>query len=104
MTLQVRFDPAAVDEAQAARDWYDDASPGLGADFVDELWQTIEQVQRWPVLAPRLEVEGASGEARRAPLRRFPFGVIYVALDDTLWVVAVAHARRRPGYWQDRAR
>jgi hypothetical protein len=104
VTLQVRFDPAAVDEARAARDWYDDASPGLGADFIGELWRTIEQLVRWPVLGPRLELDRVSEDVRRAPLRRFPFGVIYVVVDDIVWVVAVAHARRRPGYWRDRAR
>lgn len=104
MTLQVRFDPAAVGEARAARDWYNDASPGLGADFIDELWRTIEQVRRWPALAPRLALEGVSDEMRRAPLRGFPFGVIYVVFGDVLWVVAVAHAWRRPGYWRSRTR
>lgn len=104
MTLQVRFDPAAVDEARAAREWYDEASAGLGVDFLDELWWTIEQVVRWPALAPRLELGRESEEVRRAPLRRFPFGAISIVIDDVLWVVAVAHARRRPGYWRGRAR
>jgi toxin ParE1/3/4 len=103
VTPKVRFDPAAVAEARAARDWYNTASPGLGADFVSEMWRTIDQVRQWPALSSRLEVEGVSDEVRRAPLRRFPFGVIYLVRADALWVVAVAHARRRPGYWRGRA-
>lgn len=97
MTLRVRFDLAAFDEARAARNWYTTRVLG-SADFVAEMWWTIEQVRWWPDLAPRLELEGVSAEVRRAPLRRFPFGVIDLVLDDTVWVVALAHARRRPGY------
>jgi hypothetical protein len=57
-------------------------------------------VRQRPALADRLALEGVSEEVRRAPLRRFPFGVIYVVMEDIFWVVAVAHARRRPGYWR----
>jgi hypothetical protein len=102
VTLQVRFDPQAVDELRAARDWYDEANPGLGGDFVDEVWRVIERIVKWPALAPCLLVSGSSHEVRRAPLRQFPFGVIYLVLDDVLWVVAIAHGRRRPGYWRER--
>ena len=39
---------------------------------------------------------------RRLMLTRFPYALIYSATDDLLHVVAVAHARRRPGYWRPR--
>lgn len=32
----------------------------------------------------------------------FPYRVVYFVDDDWLTVVAVAHAKRRPGYWRDR--
>lgn len=32
-------------------------------------------------------------------VRRFPFGVIYQPRGEQLVVIAVAHQRRRPGYW-----
>ena len=43
--------------------------------------------------------------AGRAPLllRRFPFAIGYVVEDDTVTVLAIAHLRRRPGYWLRRA-
>ena len=44
------------------------------------------------------------GGRRRWLLTRFPFAVVYrVAADDSIRVLAVAHHRRRPGYWQARA-
>jgi hypothetical protein len=35
-------------------------------------------------------------------LKRFPFGILYVATVDEIVVLAVMHLRRRPGYWQGR--
>ena len=39
---------------------------------------------------------------RRARLRHFPFSVLYVSQADQVWVVAVAHGSRKPGYWARR--
>jgi hypothetical protein len=41
---------------------------------------------------------------RKYVLQRFPFAVAYLVLDDTLVVLAVAHGKRRPGYWLARLR
>ncbi len=35
-------------------------------------------------------------------LRTFPIKLIYAVRDDALLLVAVFHARRRPGYWLER--
>lgn len=36
--------------------------------------------------------------------RRFPYAVIYVVRSECVLVVAVQHAKRRPGYWKRRLR
>jgi hypothetical protein len=35
-------------------------------------------------------------------LEDFPFAILYVALPSTVWIVAVMHLKREPGYWQRR--
>jgi hypothetical protein len=35
-------------------------------------------------------------------LSAFPFSIIYWVTDDAIIVLAVAHHRRRPGYWRGR--
>jgi mRNA-degrading endonuclease RelE of RelBE toxin-antitoxin system len=35
-------------------------------------------------------------------VRRYPFRIIYLIQVDRIWIVAVAHLSRRPGYWSDR--
>ncbi|MSP63343.1 MAG: hypothetical protein EXR72_23970 [Myxococcales bacterium] len=51
----------------------------------------------WPDLPADLDV-------RRRVIERFPLTVVYLVRDDTLIIVAVAHQRRRPGYWMQRLR
>jgi toxin ParE1/3/4 len=43
-------------------------------------------------------------ELRRFVMRRFPFSIVYYIVDDIVRVVAVAHGKRRPGYWRVRLR
>jgi toxin ParE1/3/4 len=52
-----------------------------------------EAPRRWPVYL---------GGTRRYLLRRFPFFVVFRDAGDSVQIVALAHARRRPGYWLGR--
>jgi len=40
--------------------------------------------------------------ARRVLVRGFPFALVYLELAEEIRVIAVAHAKRRPGYWRRR--
>ena len=35
-------------------------------------------------------------------IEQFPFSLLYINRPDYVWVVAIAHASRKPGYWKDR--
>lgn len=93
----VRFHPEALAEADEAAGYYEARKPDLGRDFrkaIEVAVRKIEQApERWPPLTQR---------TRRFRLRRFPYAVIYAILPDRISVVAVAHDKRRPGYWKDR--
>lgn len=41
---------------------------------------------------------------RRLPMARFPYSIVYSIEPDAVWILAVAHQRRRPDYWKDRGR
>jgi tRNA (Thr-GGU) A37 N-methylase len=34
--------------------------------------------------------------------REFPYSVVYLEQLDCVWIVAVMHAKRKPGYWRER--
>lgn len=96
----VRFHIAAREEAVAAAAWYEQRELGLGQEFVDELERTIEAIAEAPESWP---VSPDDPRARRILLARFPYSVVYVvsSVGDVV-VAAVAHEKRRPGFWRAR--
>jgi len=94
---EVRFHPAAVDELSAAFDWYLERSPAAASSFLDQFEQAISRLMKSPDTWPRHK-----HGTRRYILRLFPFQVIYLVGRDTIEVVAVAHDKRKPGYWAPR--
>lgn len=93
----MRYLPRARDDVLAAVEFYEAEAPGLGADFLAMLRHAIDVVSSTPEIGSRY----AAG-TRRIILQRFPFSLIYEITPDQLLVVAVAHHRRRPDYWQQR--
>ena len=73
---------------------YEFEVPGLGLDFGEEVQRVMELLLENPQLGATVE-----GEIRHFVLRRFPFSVIYAAVGQTIYVLAVAHG---PGYWKSR--
>jgi len=87
-------------EAEAAVRWYNERVAGLGDDFREELVAGVDRVAEAPLIWP---FSAYDPRARRFLLSRFPYSIIYVvdAAGDVT-VAAVAHAKRRPGYWRQR--
>ena len=61
--------------------------------FAEALDKISSAPLRWPTT-----VAGA----RRVRLDGFPYSVVYGLLGDRAIVLAVAHEKRRPGYWRRR--
>lgn len=41
-------------------------------------------------------------EYRRSLMPRFPYSEVYRITDEQIVILAIAHLRRRPGYWRNR--
>ena len=91
------FHPEAVVEVDDAVVWYLEGSLRAAEAFVDEPEHGVLAVQEAPKRWPFFE-----GNFRRYLLRRFPFYIVYREKEESIDVVAVAHGRRRPGYWRAR--
>lgn len=96
---RLRFHRAASAEAEAAVRWYNERVPGLGNDFRAELEAAVGRVMEGPLVWP---ISRYDPRTRRHLLSRFPYSIVYVVRGDDVTVAAVAHAKRRPGYWRDR--
>ena len=94
----IEFHPEALLEARAAVAWYAERSLGAAEALMTEIDCAIEKVATdpysWAEFAPGL---------RRVLFKRFPFSLVYQIASDKIQVIAVAHARRRPGYWKLRS-
>lgn len=98
----VRLSQEAIDEFLEAAEWYEARRPGLGADFLAEVDRVLPLIGNSPAAFPRLLDLPADLVVRRALCPRFPYAVIFMDLGEHVRVLAVAHAKRRPGYWLDR--
>ena len=93
----VIFHRLADRELAEAIQFYDDRSPGLGSRFRDHVWGAVNFLRRFPLAAPVLD-DGV----RKYVVRKFPYNLLYSVEDDYIFILAVAHHKRRPGYWIDR--
>ncbi|HEX6370597.1 MAG TPA: type II toxin-antitoxin system RelE/ParE family toxin [Longimicrobium sp.] len=87
----------AIREIHRSANRYDKDSPTRGDRFVDQVDYAFRCIRENPNIGEQIE----RGE-RRLLLRRFPYKVIYRILPDIIVVVAVAHQKRRDGYWRQR--
>ena len=95
----LEFHPAARREVERTHAWYWERSEAAADGFLLEVESALDEIAEAPNRWPR-HLHGT----RRFMLRRFPFSIVYTALVGTVRVVAVAHAKRVPGYWRRRNR
>lgn len=95
--MRVEFHPAAAREVEDAQAWYEERSMFAGSAFLREVSIGVNRIRAAPARYPR-----ADGGTRRILLDRFPFTLYCRFSEDLAIIVAVAHQKRRPGYWQTR--
>ena len=97
MQRSVRFHPAALQDAEGAAAWYAERSVRAAVRFLDELDRLIDLIALSPDGYQTFDTD-----LRRAVLRRFPFYIVFRADVVNVVVLAVAHGKRRPRFWQNR--
>lgn len=92
-----RVHPLAWQDIDSADEWYFERSPDASDGLIVEVSEALEAIcqapQRWPKY-----LHGT----RRFLLRRFPFAIIFLDQSNIVNVMAVAHHKRKPGYWKRR--
>jgi plasmid stabilization system protein ParE len=93
----LEIEPAALAEAEEAAAWYAERDPRVAARFAEELDAALNRIadgpHRWPIY-----LHGT----RRVRLTRFPYLIAYRDEPTRILVVAIAHTKRKPGYWRMR--
>ena len=91
------FHPEADEEYVQAVQYYADINLELGNRFHDEMEWLIQEVCADPQRFRKFDPP-----AQRHFSRDFPYAVIFLNQSDRIWIVAVMHMKRRPGYWRER--
>ena len=95
---KAEFHPAAESELLGAARYYENQAQNLGLEFISAVEATSDHICQFP------DSGHAFGQRlRRFLVRRFPYTLVYRAEPNRILILAVAHLRRKPGYWRDRA-
>jgi plasmid stabilization system protein ParE len=95
----VRYHRLAARELREARAWYEARRIGTGDEFRTEVAEAIQRIVDAPERSAPYRVH-----YRSVRLQRFPYRVYYAILGPAhILIMAVAHDRRRPGYWLRRS-
>lgn len=95
--MKLVVSPLAVADVEAAVDWYEEQSAGLGAEFESAFMAALRQVEHQP-----RAYQPQHRELRRVLMRRFPYGVYFRVDDEWIVVEACLHVRRAPRVWMGR--
>jgi len=95
---QISFHHAANAELLEAIQHYKGISPGLAALFVEKVNAALQLIHDNPEAFQRVDLD-----LRQLPLDKFPYSLFYALEQNIIRIVAVAHHKRKPGYWKSRA-
>jgi plasmid stabilization system protein ParE len=95
--MKAIFHPEAHEEMIESAHLYEGRSEGFGSDFLKAVEETTRRIEQFPEAGP---IERAN--IRKRLVSGFPFTILYEMQRDSIFIAAVMHQHRRPGYWRTR--
>jgi plasmid stabilization system protein ParE len=95
--LPVDYLPEARRDFDESFDWYAARSAQAALGFTNAVDAALSAIAADPQRFAAID-----DSHRVSPTGRFPFRIVYRVAADRIVVVAIAHAKRRPGYWKGR--
>jgi len=94
---KVIYHPQALEELIEAELYYESCSHGLGNRFLDSVENAIDFIRQNPLVFRPDELG-----RRKYIIKKFPYLLIYKVEKESIFILAVAHTARKPGYWKSR--
>lgn len=95
--MKIRYLKAAEAELDEAVGWYRVRSAQAARHFSEEVAVTERLLARHPRIG-----KAEAANIRSVCVSGFPFTLFYAIGSEEILVLALAHHRRRPGYWHER--
>lgn len=98
--LNIDFHPGAEDDFISAIEWYKwRASKSIANRFIQSALEALENITDSPYIFPN-----EKGEIRKCIMRRFPYKILFEVQQERILILAIAHVKRHPNYWQKRSK
>jgi plasmid stabilization system protein ParE len=88
---------AELELVEGAAYYAREANAEIAEAFISEFDRSARLLGEYPKLGTTWR-----GRIRRLPLRRFPYSIVYSWSQAEVRILAIAHQRRRPGFWRGR--
>lgn len=95
--MNVQFHPDSTIELSEAAHFYEEHQEGLGERLLVAVEEAIAFIKKHPIIWHPDE-QGR----RKHRVKRFPYLIIFKIKNDTIFILAIAHTSRHPGYWKMR--
>jgi plasmid stabilization system protein ParE len=95
--MKLQFVEPSEQELKDAFDFYENQLEGLGDRFLIELNKSIKIILERPLAWSKI-----GNRTRRALLKKFPYLILYIHENDTIFITGIAHQHRNPDYYVDR--
>jgi plasmid stabilization system protein ParE len=95
---EVTIHPEAEAEYEHALAWYFERSPQAAGRFEAAFDEAIDAIRSHPMTYPLCD-----DRHRFVLLKHYPYSLVFRLDGDAVNVIAMAHSKRRPGYWSGRA-
>jgi toxin ParE1/3/4 len=95
--MRLVFHSEARAELMEAAQYYEEQMQGVGLHFLISVDQALEALQKDPLRNP-----ADAKDRRKWRVQRFPYHFIYKVVQEQVFILAVAHSSRKPGYWARR--
>jgi plasmid stabilization system protein ParE len=94
---RVDFHPAATEELEVSAEWYAQRSPDAARGFAAEVDAALTKIESEPARFSFIDQRHQA-----CGVERYPIQVVFRNDGTRIYIVAIAHAKRRPNYWNDR--
>ena len=95
-SLSIRKE-AEADIAEAYQ-YYESCRENLGSEFILCIEESISRIKNNP-----RQYKTIHKNVHRALVRKFPYGIYYVLINEQIVILGVLHARKNPKHWQSRS-
>ena len=95
-SLSIRKE-AEADIAEAYQ-YYESCRENLGSDLITCIEESFSRIENNP-----RQYKTIHKNVHRALVRKFPYGIYYVLINEQIVILGVLHARKNPKHWQSRS-